>query len=234
MRYLAFISGLIFSVVACAEDAPAPNAEKYEEGKHYLVLSAPVQTIVPKDKVEITEVFRFGCPHCYHFEESASKWKKTKPEAAELVRNPVVWDKVTETRARVYYTGEKLGVADETALKIFKAIHEEARTAREANTVLTKEDDILAMFESLGVEREKAKKMYNNWFVSAKVNQADGRARGFAVAGTPEIFVDGRYRITTTTAGGSYETMLDIAAFLVNKIAAERGTEAPVETALAE
>ncbi len=222
MRFCLFVIGFVVSLAACAQDAPPPLAQQaFKEGTHYVALSAPVPTIAGKDKVEITEIFRFGCPACFHFEKAAIEWQKTKPDYVELVKNPVVWNNDTEIRAQVYYTGLQLGIGQETALAVFKSIHE-AKSQSEAKKALLKEDGILDMFESLGVEREKAKKMYNNWFIKSKVRQADGRARDFAIAGTPEIFVDGRYRITTSSAG-SFDMMLKVADYLVDKIATERG-----------
>ncbi len=221
MRYWIMAVAFFLSLGACAQDAPV-SGERFIEGQHYMKMQAPVPTIVGEDKVEITEVFRFGCPACFHFESAISEWKKSKPAAAELVKNPVVWNKDTAIRAQVYYTGVELGKGPETVDAIFKAMHVDATNARDAKTALLDEDDILDMFVSLGVDREKASKMYNNWFIKSKVNQADGRARAFAISGTPEIFVDGRYRITTGSAG-DFETMLEVASFLVEKIAAERG-----------
>ena len=132
-----------------------------------------------------------------------------------MVKNPVVWNKDTSTRARIYFTAQALGVADEASSKIFTAIH-----AGKGKNALLKEDDIAAMFETLGVDSEKFKKMYNNFLVTSKVNQADARSRSFAVAGTPEIFVNGKYRVTVNSAG-SQKGMLEVAKHLIEKIRAE-------------
>ena len=77
----------------------AQTAETYKEGEHYLPLSTPVPTIVGKNKVEVTEIFRFGCGACYHFEKNLKVWKEAKPVQAELVKNPVVWNDATKQRA---------------------------------------------------------------------------------------------------------------------------------------
>jgi thiol:disulfide interchange protein DsbA len=37
----------------------------YEEGMEYLKLDKPVATTVAGDKVEVRELFWYGCPHCY-------------------------------------------------------------------------------------------------------------------------------------------------------------------------
>ena len=215
MRYLVFVLGLMVSLAACADDHKKPAATgKFIEGKHYTVLSTPVPTITG-DKIEVTEIFRYGCGACYHFERPLSEWKKTLADDVELVKNPVVWNKDTEIRARIYFTAKALGVGGEASAKIFEAIH-----AGKGKKALLKEGDIATMFETLGVDKAKFEKMYNNFMVTSKVNQADARARSFAVAGTPEIFVNGKYRVTVNSAG-SQKGMLDVADYLIAKIRAE-------------
>lgn len=212
MRYLVFVLGFIVSLAAYADDhKKSPASSKYIEGKHYTVLSTPVATITG-DKIEVTEVFRYGCGACYHFETPLNAWKKTLASDVELVKNPVIWNKDTGIRARIYFTGQALGVADEASSKIFTAIH-----AGKGKNALLKEDDIAAMFETLGVDNATFKKMYNSFSVTSKVNQADARSRSFAVAGTPEIFVNGKYRVTVNSAG-SQKGMLDVADYLTAKI----------------
>ncbi len=223
MRYWLLIVGFIFSLAACAQDNSAlQSGEKYIEGTHYQKMSVPVPSIVGKDKVEITEIFRFGCPACFKFEESYQVWAEKKPAFIEFVKNPVIWDKTTTIHAQAYYAGKALGVESEVSMAIFEAIHKNAKTRKEAMNAMTDEDDIISAYVSFGVEEAKATKMYSSFGIKSKVNQADGRARAFAISGTPEIFVDGRYRITTATAG-SFDNMLSVATYLAEKVAKEKG-----------
>ena len=45
------------------------------------------------------------------------------------------------------------------------------------------------------------------------VNQAKARMRGYRTQGTPEMIVNGKYRVNTRMAGG-FEGMLHVAEFL--------------------
>lgn len=223
MRYWLLVTSFLFSLVACAQEAPVAGAQSFVEGKHYTRLSAPVPSVVDTSSaVEVTEVFRFGCPACANFEKAAIAWKATKPAYITFVKNPVVWNPATEKRAAAYYAGKALGFEQEAANAIFDAIHEKATSQKQANTALTKDADIVNMLVSLGADKAKAEKMLTSFGIKSMVNKADGRARSFAVAGTPEVFVDGRYRITVSGAGG-YSQMLDVATYLATKIAKERG-----------
>lgn len=225
MRYWLVAASFFISLAACAQEAPAPGAavEKYVEGKHYTRLSSPVPTVVDNSKyVEITEVFRFGCPACARFEDAAISWKQTKPEYIKLLKNPVVWNGATEKRAAAFFAGKALGLEQETANAIFDAIHKKSKTAQQANRVLTGDGEIVDMLVALGADKTKAEKMLKSFSVKSMVNKSDGRTRSFAVNGTPEIFVDGRFRIATANAR-SHSEMLQIATYLSNKIAKERG-----------
>ncbi len=224
MRYFLIAASFLVSIAACAqEEAPAPSVAKYVEGKHYTKLSSPVPSVVDTSKnVEITEVFRFGCPACARFEKAVISWKQTAPEYIEFVKSPVIWNKATEKRAEAFFAGKALGYEQEAANAIFDAIHVNSSSAKQANSVLTKNEEILDMLVSLGAEPEKANKMLTSFGVKSMVNKADGRARSFAVNGTPEIFVDGRYRVTTSNAQ-NYGDMLAIATYLSEKVAKERG-----------
>lgn len=219
MRYILSIVGLLFSFAAYAQHTPSAPAsapaKEYVEGKDYVLIASPVATITG-DKIEVTEIFRYGCIHCFHFESVLKPWGAKLADDVELVKNPVIWNKDTETRARVYFTAEVLGVGDAVHKKLFETMHVDGN-----HRALLKDDDIAAMFESLGVSRDKYSNVFKSFVVNSKVNQADARARSFAVEGTPEIFINGKYRVTAGMAG-SQKGMVEVADFLIAKIRAEK------------
>jgi len=120
------------------------------------------------------------------------------------------------------YAGEVLGLSSEVSSRIFDAIHKTAKSASQAKSVFTKDDEIITMLESLGADKAKAEKTLNSFAVQSLVKRADSRTRSFAVKGTPELVIDGRYRVTSSHAK-SYAEMLAIATFLSKKVAKERG-----------
>ncbi|MFT7560264.1 MAG: thiol:disulfide interchange protein DsbA [Flavobacteriales bacterium] len=217
-----FTGLMAVSSFATAQEVDVAVSENYEEGVHYFRMTTPVPTIVSKGKIEVTEIFRFACGGCYYFEKTVAKWKADGlPAQTEFVQSPVVWDDRTKERAKVLVIGKALKLEAETKAAIFKAIHE-APNQKVANAALMDDDSVIALFVGLGVKAEKVKKLLKNSTIKHRVNQMDERARAFAVNGTPEIFVDGRFRISSKPAGG-FEDMLKIADHLVEKIAAEKG-----------
>ncbi len=64
MRKLILSAAL---VAASVFGMTAVQAAEPVAGKEYFELSNPVQVSVP-GKIEVVELFWYGCPHCYHFE----------------------------------------------------------------------------------------------------------------------------------------------------------------------
>jgi thiol:disulfide interchange protein DsbA len=94
-------------------------------------------------------------------------------------------------------------------MPIFEAIHVQRQQVR------TK-DDLAAIFVAQGVDKTKFDQAYNSFGMTSMVNQASSRVRGYRVRGTPEIIVNGKYRVSTRDAGG-FEGMLSVANFLIEK-----------------
>lgn len=191
-----------------AQDAAAPLAEKYQAGKHYKVISVPVRTTDP-GKIEVNEAFWYGCPHCYHFEAPLEAWAKTLPADVYLERTPAIWRPAMEVHARAYYAAKQLNVLDSMHLIIFKAMQDEKKA-------LANENEVAALFVAHGIDDAAIRKAYNSFSVQSQTRQADARARSYGIEGTPEIIVNGKYRISSHEAG-SQEGMLQVASFLIEK-----------------
>ncbi|MGI9308442.1 MAG: hypothetical protein ACR2P6_04200, partial [Gammaproteobacteria bacterium] len=85
---------------------------KYEEGKHYNRLTTAQGTSSPPEKIEVAEIFWYGCPHCYNFEPHIESWKATLPTDVAFVRIPVIWNPTNQIHARAFYTAQALDVTE--------------------------------------------------------------------------------------------------------------------------
>src|SRR5260370_29643242 len=54
-------------------------ATAWTEGKHYFLITPPRTPSVPPGKVEVTEVFSYGCPACNLFVPIMHKLQKSLP-----------------------------------------------------------------------------------------------------------------------------------------------------------
>ncbi len=198
---MASLIALLMPVAACAD-----SGQQYREGEHYVRLDTPVRTSNP-NKIEVTEVFWYGCSHCFHFEPMVHAWSEQQPDDVVFVQSPAMWNGVMKTHAQAFYTAKALGVLDKLHQPIFDAINLE-------RNMLRSEDSLAELFAKHGVEESKFRKVFNSFSVKSQVAQADARARGYGISGTPEMVVNGKFRVSTRTAGGQ-GAMLKVVEHLV-------------------
>lgn len=184
------------------------------EGQHYEVLPEAMETSVEEDQVQVTEIFWYGCPHCYNLEEPLNAWVAEQPEDVVFQRMPATMGGDWNQHAMAFYAAQELGILDEVHEDFFAAIHEEGRS-------LTDNDDIADFFSDYGVSEEEAREALTSFGVKSQVNQAHARMRAMQIMGVPALVVDGRYLVTPSSAG-SLDNMPEIAGALVEKVREER------------
>lgn len=209
MRFLVALITIAFSLGACAEK----SVQEYVAGEHYIVLEQPVRTGNP-NKIEVAEVFSYHCAHCFNFEPALQAWEKQQADDVVLVQTHAIWNPQMENLARAFYTIKALKIDDKAHMAIFNAMHVE----KKAFNTPEQWAEFLAAY---GTDKETVLKTFKSFGVSSQVKQADARARGYGVTGTPEMVVNGKYRISSAKLGSQGE-MLKVADFLVNKERAER------------
>lgn len=221
---IALLFTLLFSLVACAQES-----SEFKPGQHYQVLP---QAVPQKDdsKIEVTEMFWYGCPHCYHFEPSLEKWADALPQDVTLLKIPAIWQPVMEVHARLYYVADAMGVMDKMHAPIFSAISQQHRmfATREGREWKPDLKAIEELFNAHGADGAKAAELMNSFSISSQVKQGMAHQRAYHLAGTPEMVVAGKYRISTSLPGlkgktNGQEMMLQVANYLIAKERAERG-----------
>ncbi|HEY0962437.1 MAG TPA: thiol:disulfide interchange protein DsbA/DsbL [Pseudomonadales bacterium] len=196
---------LLFSGAAAALAQPA----LYIEGTHYETIDEPVRTVDP-NKIEVTEVFWYGCPHCYAFEPLLDSWVAKLPSDVVFVRSPGMWDELMKTHAQIFYTAMELKVFDKIHGVAFDAIHQK-------RNYLQTPEAIREMFVAQGVAAADFDKAWASFQVNSAVRQADTRMRAYGVRGVPNLIVNGKYRITTGEGVPTQADMLKVAEYLIEK-----------------
>lgn len=180
---------------------------EFIEGKDYARLE-PAQPTNHPDKVEVMEVFWYGCPHCYDFEPRLTEWvDESMPDYAVFTRLPAVLNRQWEVHARAYYTAEALGVLDEIHKPLFDAIHEDNRR-------LSSNEAIADFFAEHGISAESYLSTAESFAVENKLRRAATLPGRLGVSGVPAMVVDGKYRVDARMAG-SYEKLLETIEYLV-------------------
>lgn len=203
-RILFYLS-LVLPVVACQAEESSPA---FEAGVHYELLEQPVPTTDP-GRVEVVEMFWYGCSHCFHFEPLVNEWIKKLPEKAQFVPMPAVWHPDMELHAQAFYAAKALNVLDSMHEKIFEAMNIKKNHLRS-------KEEIAGLFEANGVDREKFLAVFDSFGVKQSVTMAKSRQLAYRIQGTPELIVNGKYRISGRHTG-SQAKMLEVASFLIDK-----------------
>ena len=197
-------------VVVCAAAFGAGQASAqqavatppFEAGKHYTVLSPAQPTSTDAGKVEVAEVFMFGCPGCFGFEPHIQRWLGTKADYINFVRIPAPWNPAAILHARAYYTAEALGKTEEIDGDFFAEIH----TKR---NMLETEAKLAELFAKHGVDEATFKSTFNSFAVNAKLKRAEELIKRYRVQSTPTVIVNGKY-LTQGSQAGSYEAWFAI------------------------
>jgi len=200
LKHLAWVCLLLF--FSCAQ------AEEYVQGRHYQVLDNPTVTRNPS-KVEVVEVFWFGCNHCYALESYIQPWKKNLPNDVDFWKSHITWNAQAETHARLFYSSKALGIEEKAIPAAFTAIWREGRN-------LLGNSEVEYFFKGFGIEKERYLSVSNSFGVNNAVKQANNRMRQWAVTGVPTIIVNGKYKVSGTREIGTSK-LLDVVDFLIEK-----------------
>ena len=212
---------LPFLWIAAASPVAAQSTGFDIEGR-YDVLQPP-QLTETGDRIEVVEVFWYGCPHCYTFLPYMESYDATRPEYVEVRRMPAIFRESWDAHARAYYTAVLLGVFNRTHRALFEEIHEHGKPTGD-------KESLAAFFERHGVDRAEFEKTYDSFAVESLVRKSVVMQKRYGVTGTPSVVVNGKYRVSGQRAGG-HESVIAVVAALVER---ERDLPARATVAAAE
>lgn len=189
-------------------------AGKWQVGKNYQPIVPAQPTNVGPGKVEVVEVFWYGCNHCYALDPFLESWKANKPSYIEFVRLPVMWGPAHKSHARFFYTLQALGRDTDLHVKAFDTIH------RGGNPLLGNDEESsyrvqLAFAKANGIDEKKFAEAYRSMWVDTKLRQAEDLTKRYRVEGVPLIVINGKYSTDVGAAGGQSQLLA-----LINDLAA--------------
>lgn len=186
----------------------AIGAQEYSpEGRYRLI--KPVRLLEPSKKIEVVDIFWYGCPHCYQFLPYMEKWTETAAPDVILRRLPAVFRDSWAPHARAFYTAAVLGVSHELHPLIFHAMHTEKRA-------LNTKREFSKFFVEYGINENSFSETYDSFAVDRLTRQSEVMPRRWNVQGTPSLIINGRYLVSGKLAG-SYIDMVKVADALIVK-----------------
>lgn len=201
---LALLAGLLLASACTAQSSdPAP----YVEGTDYVTLPTPHQRYGSDGKVELVEVFSYGCIHCAQFAPDAEKLRKELPAGVEFKLLPAPFNQQWVPFARAYYAAKQLGVVERTHLQLFVAKFGE-------HYPINSMDELADFYAREGVNRDEFMRIAMAPETAEKMKHDLDLLRTWQVDGTPTLVVDGKYRIATVR---SHEHMMAVALWLAKR-----------------
>lgn len=188
------------ATIPAADELPGG---RWKAGVNYKPIVPAQPTDVPAGKVEVMEVFWYGCGHCYALEPFMTNWEKTKPDYIEFVRMPVMWNPVNAAHARLFYTLVALKRTDLNA-KVFDEIHTRGNMLAANDEARTRQLQ-LAFAKANGIAEADFLREYDGFFVNTQLKHAEDTTRRYRVDATPVVFVAGKYQTDVGLAGGQTE-----------------------------
>lgn len=210
----SILAMLFFSFMLALQTASA--IEVYEEGVNFERITPAQPTRVGAGKVEVTEAFWYGCPHCYHFEPLLKKWLKSIPENVEFVHMPAQFRPEWSVHAGAYYVSSILGVND----KLHQPLFDEIQRNRKA---MVTHKDMAAFFARHGVSEDEYFKTLNSFAVKNKLAYSKRMVQRYGLHGVPAMVVNGKYRVSASMNGNSFEKMLQVVDYLIARESAHAG-----------
>ena len=189
------------------------HAADFQAGKEYVELKTPVPVAEP-GKIEVVELFWYGCPHCYQFEPTLNPWIAQLPDDVDFKRIPAMFGGVWNVHGQMFLALESMGVEQKVHDAVFNAYH------RDGNKLDTPEK-MAEFLAGQGVDSEAFLKAYNSFGVKSRAEQAKKLAMAYQITGVPVMIVNGKYRFDIGSAGGPQRT-LEVADFLIEKERAAR------------
>jgi thiol:disulfide interchange protein DsbA len=196
---LVLLTSFVFAMPVAAQMA-------FVEGVDYQLIEPAVPTSDPA-KVVVTEIFWYGCPHCFRFEPFVEKWAESIPDGVVFEQVPSAINAAWTVHARAYYAFKLMGVQEQLHKKLFNAIHVQRQR-------LNSLDSIAGFVAEQGLDEKEFRKQYASFPVETLVRKGKQKELRYGLEGVPTIIVNGKYR-TSGVMAGNFSRLLQIIDFLV-------------------
>lgn len=190
-------------------------AEEPQTGQQFDAVAQIIPTDTPA-KIEVMEIFWYGCIHCYQMEKPLNAWVKKLPADVYFKRVPGLPNASWAPMAKTFYAMETLGVAEKLHSQLFDAIHKQK--------VMNPADEKAAIewvIKASGLDRLKVEQAFKSFTINTNLNRAAQLFRASGATGVPSLIIDGKY-ITSSTMSGGNEEALKTADFIIENVRKDR------------
>ena len=209
-KFLAVLLFTLSSVTMSAAFADAPKL-----GTEFDAVAQPIPT-ENAAKIEVMEIFWYGCPHCYHMEEPLSAWVKKLPKDVYFKRMPGLPNASWAPMAKAFYAMDALGVSEKLHTPLFEAIHK-SKTLNPTDEAAT----IVWVTQQSGLDKLKVEQAFKSFSTNTNLNRAAQIFRASGATGVPTLMINGKYITSATQAGGN-EQALKVADYIIGNVRSDK------------
>lgn len=197
---------------------------RWQQGRHYTLIQPAAPVSVPAGKIEVTEVFSYGCVHCYRAKDEFAKLERTLPADAVMtyVHASFIPSEAWPLLQRAFYTAQELGIAAAVHDQLFSSIWETGEfplldlQRGAVRKPLPTIQDAARFYQKYGaVKPGTFEEMARSPKVDAATKQADQLIQQYKVSGTPALIVNGRYQVQMDQLPGGWDEVRQLVVFLV-------------------
>lgn len=170
-------------------------------------------------KIEVLELFWYGCPHCYHMEQPLDAWVKKLPGDVYFKRMPALPNANWAPMAKTYFAMQELGVLEKLHSQLFDAIHK-AKSLNPADEAAA----IEWVTKQGGLDKIKVEKAFKSFAINMQMNKAMQTFRASGATGVPALIIDGKYITGSSMAGGN-EAALQTADYIIGNVRKDRAAK---------
>lgn len=190
-------------------------AEAPKIGAQFDAVAQPIATDNAA-KIEVMEIFWYGCIHCYQMDAPLTAWVKKLPSDVYFKRMPGLPNPSWAPMAKAFYAMETLGVAEKLHTPLFDAINK--------SKTLNPTDEKAAIAwvtQQSGMDKLKVEQAFKSFTINTNLNRATQIFRASGATGVPSLVIDGKY-ITSSTMAGSNEQALKVADYIIGNVRADK------------
>lgn len=191
--------------------SPLSLAETPQPGSNFDSVAQPIATDNAA-KIEVMEIFWYGCIHCYQMEAPLNAWVKKLPADVYFKRMPGLPNASWAPMAKAFYAMESLGVSEKLHTPLFEAVHK----SKSLNP--TDEKAVIAwVTQQSKMDKAKVEGAFKSFTINTNLNRAAQVFRASGATGVPSLVIDGKY-ITSSTMNGGNEQALKVADYIIDNV----------------
>ena len=208
-----------FFVILMLSISTLAMAEAPKIGTEFEAVAQPIPTDNAA-KIEVMEIFWYGCIHCYQMDAPLNAWVKKLPSDVYFKRVPGLPNQSWAPMAKAFYAMETLGVAEKLHTPLFDAINK--------SKTLNPTDEKAAIAwvtQQSGMDKLKVEQAFKSFTINTNLNRAAQIFRASGATGVPSLVIDGKY-ITSSTMSGGNEQALKVADYIIGNVRADKAKTA--------